>query len=140
MLAYQAAHGFQANLQVPLVGLYATSDPGDLNALRMIATGAGSAYLGVDLALADQNAGTWDTDTPASAGDATPGSWGGHCLLAWDWTGIEDTDTVRLVTWGTFQAATWRWVRSRLTEVHGLFWRQLGDIPGLDYDRLAADA
>ena len=140
VLAYQAMHGFPADMQDPLVALYATSDPGDLNALRTVAWQCGSAYLGVDLALADQSAGVWDTSTPADAGDAMPGSWGGHCLLAWDWTGIEDTDTVRLVTWGALQPATWRWVRSRLTEVHALMWRQFGEIPGIDYERLEAGA
>ncbi|MBM9402401.1 hypothetical protein JUN65_12495, partial [Gluconacetobacter azotocaptans] len=48
-----------------------------------------------------------------------------------------------LLTWGTTQRCTWRWLRSRLMEVHGLAWRQLmpagGRAPGgEDWDALVA--
>lgn len=63
-----------------------------------------------------------------------------NCLGLWDWTGIEDTDTVRLATWGMLQRATWRWVRSRMVECHALTWRDIGGaIDGVDYDKLKAD-
>ena len=136
---YQARHGFDYGGPTPLVAGFATADPGDLNALRVMAWKCGSAYLGVNLAVADQGAVIWDTDTPASAGDPTPGSWGGHCLLAYSWSGTADTDIVRLATWGALQRATWRWVRSRLTETHALFWRQFGDVDGIDYEQLAGE-
>jgi len=84
-------------------------------------------YFGVQLALADQASigAVWNADTPASAGDPTPGSWGGHCLDGWSYEGTGDADIVTLLTWGTTQRCTWRWLRSRLVEAHGILWPQL---------------
>ncbi|WP_039904938.1 hypothetical protein [Acetobacter tropicalis] len=121
--------------------LWGSIDPQDRNALALIVAGMGAAYLGVQLAQADQAPGVWDIDR---AGDNTPGSWGGHCLLLWDYTGLADDDQVTLLTWGMRQKATWRWVRSRIMEAHGLIWPQMvlpsGLYPtGPDIDRLRAD-
>jgi hypothetical protein len=105
----------------------------------------GTAYLGVNLAAADEVSNAWDINTPASAGDPTPGSWGGHCLLAWSYTGLGDEDVVTLVTWGSLlYTATWRWLASRCQEAHVVIWRQLMkpdglNQAGLDYDQLRAD-
>lgn len=121
--------------------LWGTIDPQDRNALALVVAGMGCAYLGVQLAVADQAPGVWDIDR---SGDNTPGSWGGHCLLLWDYTGLADEDEVTLLTWGTRQKATWRWVQSRIMEAHGLIWPQMvlpsGLYPtGPDIDRLRAD-
>ncbi|PYD47172.1 hypothetical protein [Novacetimonas pomaceti] len=133
-----------------LFPLWGSADPSDLNGVRNIMAGLSAVYLGVQLAGADMwqdgdgnLAPVWDTDTPAGRGDPTPGSAGGHCLLGWDYTGIGDTDTVTLLTWGAKQRATWRWVRSRIMEAHGLAWRQLMPATGLaptgqDWDALVA--
>ncbi|WP_231854161.1 hypothetical protein [Gluconacetobacter diazotrophicus] len=121
--------------------LWGSAAPDDLNGLRNIMAGLGAAYLGVQLALADQpEDGVWDTTTP---GDQTPGSWGGHCLLAWAYDGTADDSRVSLLTWGGMRHATWRWVRSRIMECHGLAWRQLMPAGGLapdgeDWDALVA--
>ena len=141
VLSYQLAHGFAASAQVPWVGLWGTIDPRDLNGVRLAMTHMGCAYLGVELALADQGGGRWDTTT---AGDQTPGSWGGHCLLAWAYDGIEPDSTVWLATWGRLVPATWRWVASRCMEAHGVAHRQLlgpdgRNGVGVDWDRLAAE-
>jgi hypothetical protein len=144
VLTWQAQNGFAAAaIQDQFVGDFANIDVGDLNALRNVAAACGAVYLGVDLAVADQVPinGVWDTDTPADAGDPTPGSWGGHCIDLWDYDGVSDTSLCRLATWGTLHPATWRWVRSRLAEAHMIMWRQIGGaIDGFDYDRLKADA
>ncbi|MCE2565204.1 hypothetical protein [Komagataeibacter sp. FNDCF1] len=115
-----------------LFPLWGSAEAADLNGIRNITAGLCAAYLGVQLAVADMwtdangaLAPIWDTATPAWRGDPAPGSAGGHCLLLWDYTGTADTDTVTLLTWGTRQKATWRWVRSRIMEAHGLAWRQL---------------
>ncbi|MCE2574401.1 hypothetical protein [Komagataeibacter sp. FNDCR2] len=115
-----------------LFPIWGSADPTDLNRIRNITAGLSCAYLGVQLAQADmwedQDGNlppVWDTDSPADHADPTPGSAGGHCLLLWDYTGTTDTDLVTLLTWGAKQKATWRWVRSRIMEVHGLAWRQL---------------
>lgn len=121
-----------------LFPLWGSADPGDLNGIRNITAGLSAAYLGVQLATADmwedQDGNlppVWDTDSPADHGDLTPGSAGGHCLLLWDYAGTADTDLVTLLTWGSRQKATWRWVRSRIMEAHGLAWGQLHAPGGL---------
>ena len=80
-------------------------------------------YLGVGLALADQAYTTWDTATP---GDQTCGSWGGHMVFGWDYTGLGDTDIVRIGTWGGWQKVTWRWVDARAREIYAITFRQIG--------------
>lgn len=122
-----------------LFPMWGSADPGDLNGLRNITAGLSAAYLGVQLAQSDMwededgnLAPVWDTQTPVGHGDTTPGSAGGHCLLLWDYAGTADTDLVTLLTWGSKQKATWRWVRSRIMEAHGLAWRQLHE-PGSLY-------
>ncbi|WP_182357075.1 hypothetical protein [Komagataeibacter europaeus] len=121
-----------------LFPIWGSADPGDLNGIRNITAGLSAAYLGVQLATADmwedQDGNlppVWDTDSPADHGDQTPGSAGGHCLLLWDYAGTADTDLVTLLTWGGKQKATWRWVRSRIMEAHGLAWGQLHAPGGL---------
>ncbi|WP_256889212.1 hypothetical protein [Acidomonas methanolica] len=126
VLAHAALHGYALEAQT-LYPLWGTIEPGHFNSLRLAASALGVVYLGVELAIADQAGlgGIWDTETPDSLGDRTPGSWGGHCLLLWAYDGTGDEDTVTLLTWGTTQRATWRWLRSRMTEAHGLLWPQL---------------
>ncbi|GBQ32332.1 hypothetical protein [Gluconacetobacter azotocaptans] len=131
VLTHAARDGYALAGQT-LFPLWGSADPADLNGLRNIMAGLGAAYLGVHLALADQaEGGVWDTATP---GDQTPGSWGGHCLLAWAYDGVAEDALVTLLTWGTTQRCTWRWLRSRLMEVHGLAWRQLMPAGGLAPD------
>ncbi|GBQ69849.1 hypothetical protein AA103196_2330 [Ameyamaea chiangmaiensis NBRC 103196] len=139
VLTYAARNGYGLRNDT-LYPIWGSADPADLNGMRNIMAGMGAAYLGVRLALADQHDGVWDTSTP---GDQTPGSWGGHCLLGWSYTGIDDEDLVSLLTWGTVRQATWRWIRSRVMECHGLAWRQLvpasGRLPGGEgWDTLVA--
>ncbi|MCE2579618.1 hypothetical protein LDL36_14165 [Komagataeibacter sp. FNDCR1] len=129
--------GYAATNQT-LFPLWGSADPGDLNGIRNITAGLSAAYLGVQLAQSDMwededgnLAPVWDTQTPVGHGDTTPGSAGGHCLLLWDYTGTADTDFVTLLTWGSKQKATWRWVRSRIMEAHGLAWMQLLSASGL---------
>lgn len=141
VLGFQAKHGFAVTNQV-LVGAWASvADPKDLNAMRVLASEWGSAYLGVALAVADQNTDVWVANPPADAGDPTPGSWGGHCLILWDYEGIEEDSLVRLATWGGFQKATWGWMRKALLEAHGILWRQLGlaDLQDAEYMGLLAE-
>jgi len=136
VLTFAGRNGFTLREQV-LYPVWGTVDPTDLNGMRLVMASLGPAYLGVQLAIADQAPGVWDTTTP---GDQTPGSWGGHCLLAWAYEGIGEQDLVTLITWGGLRQATWRWVRSRIMECHGLAWRQLmpanGHMSGADWQTL----
>ena len=144
VLSYQARNGFDVGLQAPLVADCATFDPQNRGLLANVMAHLGSGYLGVALATADRAAaepgGVWDTNTPAGAGDSTPGSWGLHCLLCWSYDGLGDTDVVKLATWGGLQSATWRWVASRIQEAHAVIFRDLVSanqpFGGLAYDDL----
>ncbi|GBR09555.1 hypothetical protein [Gluconobacter frateurii] len=121
VLTHASRQGFSLASQT-LFPVFGTADFEDLNAVRNVIAGMDCSYAGFALAKADQAAGVWDTQT---AGDQTPASWGYHCGLIWSWDGTADDDLVTILTWGMEQKATWRWVRSRLTEAHGLLWRQL---------------
>ncbi len=143
VLKYQVQNGFKI-VNDSLVADWATYNPLDLNLMRNVISYYGLSYLGVALALSDQKPGVWDTNTPAASGDSTPGSWGYHCLDIWEYDGTDDDSLVTLVTWGTFQQATWRWVKSRLTEAHLLMFRSLASPApssyfGIDYDKLKSD-
>lgn len=144
VLTSQQRQGFDIGQLAPFVGLWGNLAVDDLNLVRVVMSRLGIAYVGIDLALADQTSGIWDIDSPASQGDPTPGSWGGHCVCFWDYTGTADTDIVRIVTWGGLQSATWRWVRSRMVEVYGLYHPQFANaagqnFAGIDEQKLAAD-
>jgi hypothetical protein len=82
----------------------------------------GSVGLGVTLhqrdMLAFQSGAVWDTED--AAGDVV----GGHAVVAWDYTGLGDTDTVRIATWGVLISARWRWVEASIDEAHALAYPQ----------------
>jgi len=139
VLASQARAGFDTGGQTEMVGAWGTQDPADHGLIRRCITHIGTATLGVALSIADKTMDVWDTETPASAGDPTPGSWGRHELFGWDFTGTEPTDLVRLGTWGGWKYATWRWARKAVEEAHAISWRQIGAPVGIDYDKMLAD-
>lgn len=142
VLANAARDGFDIGQQTRLFPVWGSIEPQDMNALRLVSSSIGPVYGGFALALADQQGGVWDTDTPASQGDPTPGSWGYHCALpGWSYTGTEPTDVVEILTWGMRQRATWRWIQSRITEAHAVGFRQLinASRTGLDWDCWEAD-
>ena len=137
VLTRQVQSGFDVGLPVPMVGLHGTL-PLQRSVLASAMARLGHTYLGVTLLERDMDqAAVWDV----SADDGAV--VGGHCVVAWDYGGLGDGDTVRLATWGGWQPATWQWLAARLDEAHGLVWRQLAtpggvDI-GVDVDALAAD-
>ncbi len=147
VLTYQAHTGFNSGSSL-LTGPWATFNPQDqrMHALAMETFGVGN--IGVALSLADmaqaQVGAPWDTVPVPNGQDQTPGSAGLHNLLAWDYTGLGDTDTVRLATWGGFQRATWRWLLRAAREAHVLVWRPLLKASGtgwtgVNYDQMAAE-
>jgi hypothetical protein len=136
VLASQLGQAFMAEQQLPLCGPFATLDVRNRGLLARAMERVGWVYPGFALAVADQVADVWDINTPAAAGDPTPGSWGGHCADMLWCNGIDDDSLVFLATWGIIHPATWRWVDSRMEEAHVVIWRS---VQGIDYDRLAAD-
>jgi hypothetical protein len=105
--------GFDAGGQTPLAPTFAAITPIDRDAMADAMATRGAVNLGVLLSVSDQTMDVWDTITPTDAGDAAPGSWGGHDLAGIDYSGLGDDDLVRLATWGGFHLATWRWIRLR---------------------------
>jgi hypothetical protein len=140
VLADQARQGFDVGDQAPLSGAWGTFDPRNRNVMALCMEEVGSVNLGVSLSISDQTTTIWDTNPPASAGDPTPGSWGLHDCMLWDYTGLNDDDTVRIGTWGYWQRATWRWISARADEAHSVAWRRFGGAEKtIDYEQLIAD-
>lgn len=122
VLQFAAMNGFATTYE-PLWPIWGTADISNPHVVALIAESFGAAYLGVGLAEADQDTSVvWDVTTP---GNQTPWSWGGHCLLAYAYDGLGDTNLVSLITWGKIQKCTWRWLRSRMCEAHAVAFRQL---------------
>jgi len=116
------------------------------NALANAMDRLGGAEIGVDFTDLD----TQTLDDPAIVWDIQAGPYlptEGHALVALDYTGLGDLDTVRLCSWGldTYHA-TWRWIDSRSPERHGVCWRQLlpagteKNWAGVDWAGMAAEA
>ncbi len=135
-LQRQAQAGFDVGQQVPLRAIAGTI-PLTRAAIAHCMLNFAVCYVGVDLYERDMEMPPlWDDD------GRDPGALvGGHCLDFWDYLGVADTDTGRAATWGAFQPFTWRWVRARCQEAHGLYWRQLAPAmsAAVDQDRLAAE-
>ena len=130
VLRRQITAGFDVGQETRLVALFGTV-PLDRARLAAGIARLGVGYWGVRLHARDMDAAgsivPWDDD------HRDPGPVeGGHMLNGWDYTGLGDTDLVRLATWGGFKAATWRWVEARLDEAYGLIWRQLARADGQD--------
>ena len=93
----------------------------------------GPVYLGVTLLERDvevfSSGGFWDVQDGRDDGTVVSG----HCVVAWDYTGLADdgdAGTVRLATWGAWQPATWAWVAARLDEAHGVTFPSLARADG----------
>ena len=111
--------------------LWGSTDTGRSSVALLMAS-LGVAYLGVRLSTTDMDSvARYGADTILKLDNGIPGSAGGHCLLAWDYTGLGDNDTVTLLTWGMRIKATWSWLDSRIMEAHGMVWPQLRMPKGL---------
>ncbi len=135
VLARQAAQGFDIGPQT-LHGLYATIDTRSRSALACGMARLGAGYWGVTLRERDmQRTAVWDVQADRDDGDVV----GGHAVVAWDYRGLADGDTLRIGTWGAWQPATWAWVAARLDEAYGIVWRQLERADGTFYGGVTAD-
>ena len=83
----------------------------------------GSVGLGVTLR--DRDVQTTSSYSTLDAGPSDGNVIGGHAIIGWDYTGLGDTDIVRIGTWGYWQMVTWRWIDARLEEAHATNWPQL---------------
>jgi hypothetical protein len=98
----------------------------------------GGVYLGIALPLTAQRQEVWDW-TGSLAGDAAPGSWGGHAVDVVRY----DDDTLTFVTWGALKQMTWPFWDRYVDECYGLLSQDFiagGRSPeGFDLDELKAD-
>jgi hypothetical protein len=135
VLARQAAQGFDIGPQT-LYGLYATIHTRSRSALASGMARLGAGYWGVTLRERDmERTALWDVRAGRDDGDIA----GGHAVVAWDYRGLADGDTLRIATWGAWQAATWAWVAARIDEAYGIVWRQLERADGTFYSGVTAD-
>jgi hypothetical protein len=84
------------------IGAYARVALHDHTLVRTGAWLFGGLYLGLALPLSAQTQQTWDW-TGSLAGDAMPGSWGGHAV---DVVGFDEAG-LTVVTWGALTRMTW---------------------------------
>jgi hypothetical protein len=135
VLVRQAVRGFDIGPQI-LHGLYATLATRSRSALASGMARLGPGYWGVTLRERDMDrAALWDVQDGRDDGDTV----GGHAIIAWDYSGLGDGDTVRLGTWGAWQPASWAWIAARLDEAYGVVWRQLERADGTFYCGVTAD-
>src|ERR1700709_80250 len=91
------------------VGAYARVAVHDHELVRAAAWLFGGVYIGLLLPLTARSQSVWDW-TGSLAGDAKPGSWGGHAVDVVRFAGSGLT----VVTWGRLLRMTWSfWGRSR---------------------------
>jgi hypothetical protein len=118
VLNHMQQHGFDIGPQV-LAGQWGTLA---LNrpSLALGMARLGPIYLGVTLRERDIDAFTagrpWDVQQGRDDGEVVSG----HAVIAYDYAGLGDGNTVRIGTWGIWQSATWGWLSSRLDEAHGV--------------------
>lgn len=135
VLARQAGQGFDIGPQT-LCGHYATIGTHSRSALASGMVRLGAGYWGVTLRERDmERAALWDVRFGRDDGNVV----GGHAVIAWDYRGLGDADTLRIGTWGAWQEATWAWVAARLDEAYGIVWRQLERADGTFYSGVTAD-
>lgn len=98
----------------------------------------GGLYIGLALPVTAQQQAVWDW-TGSLAGDARPGSWGGHAV---DVVGYDDR-VLTVVTWGRLQQLTWAFWERYVDEAYCVLSRDFLDgehAPnGFDLAALRAD-
>jgi hypothetical protein len=139
VLKWLSKHGFDAGRATPEQVAFASIEPTNTVALKNAIAHLGVAYLGIQLPLSAQYQNVWER-TNGADGDDTPGSWGGHCVVAKGY----DHDYVRIITWGWTHLATWDWMSEYMDEAYGLLspdWLNASGLSpeGLNLDRLQAD-
>lgn len=131
-------------------GVWGNVDSDDRNGIANTIAELGVCAIGVELAISDMNQVDdnehciW-TKNNFLHGDTTPGSAGGHFLLAYEYDGLGDDDVVTLITWGSQKTrCTWGWLSNRIVEAHGIIWPQLkradGKYCGSQFDALIEEA
>jgi hypothetical protein len=126
VLDYQDAHGMDIGPQ-RLSAHFGAVDAKNRHALAASLDRFGPGYWGVVLRERDlDTAGLGQWTISRDDGEIVDR----HAVMAWDYTGLGNADTVRLGTWGGWIPASWGWVLLRIEEAYSLFWRQLATASG----------
>jgi hypothetical protein len=135
VLAHQGAVGFPIGPQ-SLVGRWGAIDPKSRSALASGIARLGAGWWGISLYERDMEMpAVWDVQPGRDDGALVAR----HAVIGWDYTGLQDADTVRIGTWGGWQPASWAWIAARLDEAYALVWRQLERAAGTFYAGVTAD-
>ena len=118
---------------------FASVDMSNITEVKQAISLFGGLYIGVALPKTAQKQVIWDVDT-SNFSHAIPGSWGGHCTFAVDYT----PEGVTVITWGTLKTMTWAFWLKYVDEAYALlsqdFINEFGKNPdGFDIDQLMSD-
>jgi len=132
VLSWFASKGVALRDQSLEIGTWGKLDDSP-EAIRSAVHLFGSSYIGLALPLSAQSQATWDV-TGDLAGDAAPGSWGGHAVLIVGY----DAAGVTLATWGATQKATWAFLAAYMDESYAQYvpgeWLNTSDLSPDHYD------
>lgn len=86
--------------------------------LRQVVNLFGLAYVGVQLPLLAQAqiGGIFTVPASGPTGNASPGSWGGHCVIIVDYNAFGPV----CVTWGALQQMSWNWLFYYMDEAYAV--------------------
>lgn len=98
---------------------FAEFDPKDHTQWKLACYLFGNAYVGLALpeTAQKQSSATSEWKVTSHTGQGAAGSWGGHCVAANDY----DADTVKVITWGYVQKATWGFISTYCDEAYVVF-------------------
>ena len=111
----------------------------DIRHIKQCIANFGGAYIGIALPRSIKGQRIWDVAGVNMTGDNAPGSLGGHCVNIVGYDG----DHVYIMTWGSIQPATWRFISVYCDEIFVILaqtWQHGGKTPvGLSLESLAAN-
>lgn len=106
---------------------FAEVDPQNIMHIQAAIDLFGGIYLGFQLPIATQNQDVWDIPDEGLVSDGTPGSWGGHAVVALGY-GVNaswplkiagyDQDGVVVISWGQAIRVTWRFIQAYCDEAY----------------------
>ena len=114
---------------------YVSVDPQDTSHVASAIELFGGLYIGLLLPLSAQNQSPWDYVPDGSAGDPTPGSWGGHCVFVVGY----DQEGLTCITWGQLQKMSFDFWEQYCDEAYALLSPNWQPPAGFDMPTLQAD-
>lgn len=117
---------------------YASVDLHDVDAFRRAVYYYGPLVIGLALPQSSElqdNAGEWSLAMGGTKGDPSPGSRGGHCVLASGWNDAG----VPVITWGLRFTLTWDFLDAYCDEAYAVVSDDWGDADGAPGSELMID-